>query len=486
MSKQENRNSSGPSKRSRNRAAARKSSKVKKSYFAYSSQAKSRISRTRTSNDSEKLVISGEDLVMPTPETLATKTSDPAIFLSVTSNPLYWTGTRVSSVAAGYQMFRPLMFEVEYVPQVPVTYSGNVIYGTLFSDGREMSSLQQSLASSNGGGITPCYSPAKSRVRLGEQLPQRLFRLKGNASDAQVNPFRWVATYSGSNPEGSSTSAPGWVVVRWRYEFMNGVGNGGDAVITTYTTPVEQQRALQHHLARHSLQSDRALSPLFGTVIGILKLAGVQILRNIAVLFLENTKAITSTDSTLFGAGAIAAVIPPSKTSAGNDSTTVIRDQAGNEWKVADDTPVVIYQQGPPVSTSGPIPPQASFLVSSVEVKFIDYGAVQSSVATLSNTSSDITRFTGTSTDQLFTAVAGVVPGQDYVLIQMNYPLGPRPPGAPRATKVIVSLISPGGAREEFEFLSGAGLVYDTGEQTAKDYSFRIANPSNRYKAISV
>lgn len=318
----------------------------------------------RASNDSERIVISGEDLVMPTPETLATKTSDPAIFLSVTSNPLYWVGTRVSAVAQGYQMFRPMQFEVSYVPQVPVTYSGNVIYGTLFSDGREMSSLQQSLASSNGGGITPCYSPAKSRVRLGAQLPQRLFRVKGNASDPQVNPFRWVATYSGSNPEGSSTSAPGWVVVKWRYEFVNGVGNGGENVYSIYTTPTASHNLLQLHLSSVGLRSERALSPLFGTVIGVLKIAGIQILRNIAVLFLENTKALAGTDSTLFGAGSIAAVQPPSKQEANETQTTTIRDNVGNEWEVPDDTPVVIYQQGPQVSIGGETPAQSIELVN--------------------------------------------------------------------------------------------------------------------------
>lgn len=304
----------------------------------------------KASNDSERIVIAGEDLVMPTPETLATKTSDPAIFLSVTSNPLYWVGTRVSAVAQGYQMYRPLQFQVSYVPQVPVTYSGNVIYGTLFSDGREMSSLQQSLASSNGGGITPCYSPAKSNVRLGQQLPQRLFRVKGNASDPQVNPFRWVATYSGSNPEGSSTSAPGWVVVKWRYEFVNGVGNGGENVYTIYTTPTNVHEQIKLHLTTVGLNHERAVSPLFGTVIGVLKIAGIQILRNIAVLFLENTKALAGNDSTLFGAGSIAAVQPPSKQEANDTQTTTIRDNVGNEWEVPDDTPVVVYQQGPQVN----------------------------------------------------------------------------------------------------------------------------------------
>lgn len=293
---------------------------------------------------------------MPTPETLASKTSDPAIFLSVTSNPLYWVGTRIAAVAQGYQMYRPIQFQVSYVPQVPVTYSGNVIYGTLFSDGREMSSLQQSLASSNGGGITPCYSQAKSWVKLGPQLPQRLFRVKGNASDPQVNPFRWVATYSGSNPDGSSTSAPGWVVVKWKYEFVNGVGNGGENVYTIYTTPTSAHNILSRHLTSVGLNSERAVSPLFGTVIGVLKVAGIQILRNIAVLFLENTKALAGSDSTLFGAGSIAAVQPPSKQEINETQTTTIRDNVGNEWDVPDDTPVVVYQQGPQVNVGDPTP----------------------------------------------------------------------------------------------------------------------------------
>lgn len=331
------------------------------------------MGKMKPSSDKEKLVVSGEDLVMPTPETLGSKKSDPSIFLSVPANPLYWIGTRLSSVAGGYQMYRPIEFTVSYVPQVPVTYSGNVIYGTLFSDGREMASLQQSLASSNGGGITPCYTPAKSRVRLGEQLPQKLFRVKGNAADAQVNPFRWVATYSGSNPNGESTSAPGWIVVKWTYEFVGGIGNGGDSVQTIYTTPPEAAVQLRHHLESVGLRSDRAISPLFGTVIGVLKMVGIQVLRNVAVLFLENTRALANGDNTLFGAGAMAAVAPPSKQEALNSDTTIIRDGAGNEWEVSDDTPVVIYEQGPVVSASEPAPPVPEIVVTNMSVHCVTF-----------------------------------------------------------------------------------------------------------------
>lgn len=422
------------------------------------------MGKMRPSSDKEKLVVSGEDLVMPTPETLGSKKSDPSIFLSVPANPLYWIGTRLSSVASGYQMYRPLEFTVSYVPQVPVTYSGNVIYGTLFSDGREMASLQQSLASSNGGGITPCYTPAKSRVKLGEQLPQKLFRVKGNAADSQVNPFRWVATYSGSNPSGESTSAPGWIVVKWTYEFVGGIGNGGDSVATIYTTPPEAAEQLSTHLESVGLRVDRAISPLFGTVIGVLKMVGIQVLRNVAVLFLENTRALANGDNTLFGAGAMAAVAPPSKQEALNSDTTIIRDGAGNEWEVSDDTPVVIYEQGPVVSASEPTPPVDVFTITELSVDCIGYPSTDQNLAVhLKKVKDDpawdaigtVTTPEGYTAGAKFKLAVGASPQS---ILQLEFTKVPLEVTYPTTVEVILNIYEKSGTRQELKLQTNSPL----------------------------
>lgn len=308
--------------------------------------------REQRIGDGSKLVVTGEDLVMPTSETLTRKTSDPAIFLSVLANPMYWKGTRIAQLAGSYQTYRPLKFEVKYVPQVPVTYSGNVIYGTLFEEGRSDDSLQQALVSSNGGGVAPCYERAHSIVRLNKQfLPQQNYRLQGNAADPQVTPFRWVATYSGSDPSGQSTSAPGWICVSWKFEFSNGTGTGDSSVTTTYTTPPESKDVVLSRLRRLTGEQDLTL-PLFGTVLGLLKTAGYQLLRNIAIMVLENTPATSGLESSTFGAGMMLSVVPPNRSAVGptdGDPVTVVRDLAGNEWSVGDATPVVVYQQGPTI-----------------------------------------------------------------------------------------------------------------------------------------
>lgn len=430
---------------------------------------------------------------MPTPETLASKTSDPAIFLSVTCNPLYWIGTRVSSIASGYQMYRPLLFEVSYVPQVPVTYSGNVIYGTLFGEGRDMSALQQSLASSNGGGITPCYTPAKSKVKLGESnLPFKLFRVKGFASESINNPFRWVATYSGSNPSGASTSAPGWVVVRWKFEFVNGVGNGGDSVTTIYTTPPESQQALADHLARTALRQERALSPLFGTVIGLLKIAGVQLLRNIAVLFLENTKAMASGDQTLFGAGSMAAVIPPSKREQNDTPVTVIKDAAGVEWEVPDDTPVVIYQQGPVIISStppGPDPPspvEKHFDVYAIVVSFNGYLYHGNTVTVDARNSTEMegiftghTTYEGTHTVDVTATIGAAI----VISIEVS-----NTPTSTVGNKAQISIKLVGSSSTDYyEYdLSFAPSLYVRAESEPAVYDFSLPNPEAFFQAAKL
>lgn len=93
------------------------------------------------------------------------------LFAVIPSNPAYWTGTRVAVLASAYFNYRPLRMSFHYVPQVPVTYAGTVVSGTLWNGQAVESDVQQTLVTSNGGMMNQCYVPADSRVILGRNLP---------------------------------------------------------------------------------------------------------------------------------------------------------------------------------------------------------------------------------------------------------------------------------------------------------------------------
>lgn len=181
---------------------------------AYSKHVASRFRVVSRSQNS--LTLSGCDLVYSIPNTVSTTSS--GIFVCIPCNPAYWKGTRIAQMAPAYLNYRPIQFTASYVPQVAVTQAGSVFMGTLWNTAPVSNDLQQTLVTSNGGLLTPCYTPADTTVTLATNLPYNLFTIGGSLSE-QSNPFNFFAGIAGPN-----MLAPGYFYISYTYEFKNPVG----------------------------------------------------------------------------------------------------------------------------------------------------------------------------------------------------------------------------------------------------------------------
>jgi len=167
-------------------------------------------------------LVTGCDLVYKINNTLNTDFQNTDLLTIIPSNPAYWTGTRVSAIASGYQNYRPLKFQVHYVPVCAVTQQGCVIGGTLWHDVPSEENLQQTLKTSNGGMITQCYKTSTSVIKLGTNLQQNLFRMAGMI-DQESNPFIYIALSIATTNNGSKI-IPGYFYVSYQYQFKNPIG----------------------------------------------------------------------------------------------------------------------------------------------------------------------------------------------------------------------------------------------------------------------
>lgn len=298
--------------------------------------------RVSSRNNEQEIILEGEDLIIPTPDALPTSAASFPIFLSIPANPLYWKGTRVSGIAAVYQQYRPLKFEVEYVPQVPVTCPGQVIYGTLYNKGVSKESFQQTLMTSNGGGMTQCYLKSHSHVICNKKtLPLTLYNTYDSMNENVANPFTWCAHYSGqwSSASQATTSQPGWVWVKWKYLFSVGLGSQAGEVLVYNQT--DQQLSISNNIFAG-----------WGVALSYLKNVAVKLLTKIAIVLLEETevqvKAGQRALNSKLGIGSTFSVDPGSiGDSASNDLNYIrVRDDAGNEFEIPDSVRVVVYQNG--------------------------------------------------------------------------------------------------------------------------------------------
>lgn len=302
----------------------------------------------------DKIRIRGRDLVIPTPSELISGPVPNQIFLAVPSNPIYWTGTRISKIASAYQMFRPERFEVRYFPQVAVTNPGNVIYGTLYSDSTaDPSSLQQILATSNGGGVCQCYKEFTSTVNCSRKLLQmEMYDIVGNPSAVSNNPFFWVAHYSGATA--SSAQAPGWVEVEWSYTLTAGISgpnNQGNSIVKADISQVAQY-------VQSNPQSLYAADPRlgiipFGVVLGVLKKLGRPLMKHVGILLLNGARSGT----VRYGVGKVLTYVA-NNVLRQNSSTSSVVDDDGQIVELDDDTMVVAYESGTIQGStqSGPAP----------------------------------------------------------------------------------------------------------------------------------
>jgi hypothetical protein len=170
------------------------------------------------------MLVAGRDLIYQIPDTLVTA-QDTSVITAIPSNPAYWIGTRISTIAAGYQNYRPLLFRVHYVPQCASTQQGNVIGGTLWDQVPTREGLQQSLKTSSGNILTQAFKPAVALVKLQGNLQTNLFRVAGKF-DQLSNPFMYLGISVGTYNSQNQRIIPGYFYVEYKYTFKNPIGSG--------------------------------------------------------------------------------------------------------------------------------------------------------------------------------------------------------------------------------------------------------------------
>lgn len=167
--------------------------------------------------------VSGRDLIYTIPDTLTAPIQTTQVITIIPANPAYWIGTRIGALAQGYQNYRPLYFEVTYVPQCAVTQQGNVLAGTIWNQAPNNQGLQQTLRTSNGGQLSQCYNKFTSIVRPKSNLQYNLYRMAGQF-DQESNPFIFIALAIGCTDSNGSKIVPGYFYVTWKYELKNPIG----------------------------------------------------------------------------------------------------------------------------------------------------------------------------------------------------------------------------------------------------------------------
>lgn len=188
------------------------------------------------SKNGTSMTIAGKDLIYKIPDQLVTN-GDYSLMTIIPCNPAYWLGTRIATIASGYQNYRPIKFNVHYIPQVASTQQGNVLAGSLWSMSPSKENIQQTLKTSNGGILTQCYVPATSKIELGKNLQFNLYRM-GGKFDQESNPFIFVALTIATIDQNGTRINPGYFFVDYKFEFRNPIGD----TIKYYTSGLIQQQ----------------------------------------------------------------------------------------------------------------------------------------------------------------------------------------------------------------------------------------------------
>lgn len=194
------------------------------------------ITNTNIANTTAR--VTGKDLVYKIPTTITNSAAN--VIAVIPSNPAYWLGTRVATIARGYQNYRPVRFHVHYVPQCAATQAGNVIAGTVYHEAPSVDNLQQSLKTSNGGMITQVFKPATSIVKVGTNLQKNLYRVGGDIDDDSM-PFYFIAVAIACKDTNNNAVVPGYFYVDYTFIFKNPIGGSidfGNSGLDTLTNAI--------------------------------------------------------------------------------------------------------------------------------------------------------------------------------------------------------------------------------------------------------
>lgn len=312
---------------------------------------------TKSINNAQELVVTGEDLVIPAPKVVAKASGESEFFLTIPANPLYWLGTRLAGLAAVYQQYRPIKFDVEYIPQVPVTVEGQVIAGTLWNASVATENVQQTLLSSNGGVMTQCYKGVHSHVTCNKKtLPLNLYNMRDDMNLNTTNPFTWVATYTGN-----SVASPGWVYIRWTYMLSVGMGQSPSQVFVY--NQITADTATNLDFAGWGV----TFRYLFNLAKPLLRKCAIFILKRV-LAYLEpggpGERNEQDNESTWLNPGTILTYVGMT-----NDLVE-LRDESGATYYLSPDARIVVYTNGTAIQKPEPKP-------AGLLVEFYDFELTQ-------------------------------------------------------------------------------------------------------------
>jgi hypothetical protein len=201
----------------RNRKIAKKGGQLPLSFYR-NIERQFRVIRS----DPNSMVVSGRDLVYSIPDVHINQGNK--VLTVIPSNPAYWRGTRISTLAVGYQQYRPLRFTVHYVPIVSALNQGTVFGGTIWNNQTiPDETLQQTLVTTPGGMSTQVFKPYSRSVPCRAFLPKNLFSMAGTFNE-RSNPFNYVAI-AVANFQQEQRITPGYFWVSYTYIFKNPTGN---------------------------------------------------------------------------------------------------------------------------------------------------------------------------------------------------------------------------------------------------------------------
>lgn len=280
---------------------------------------------------SSSVIQSGTDLLPQLPvNTITTSTGEYANLVAVIPcNPIYWNGTRIAAIASAYQNYRPIKIRFRYVPTVPVTQQGAMVFGTLWNTGLATNDVQAALITSNGGLMSPVYKSFTRTIKLGTNLPYNLFNVWGGFDASVHNPFNALMYTLACLDASGKAIVPGQIFVDYTFEFKNPIGQTKEGV--TYYNPVGQSGAS---------------NALFGLTLGVIKTMAGALLSNIGVIVLDEIKSTVG--KTLIGIGKSLLYKRSNFSQQALNDTVSVCVMNGDEVTLPDTTPVICFSNGNP------------------------------------------------------------------------------------------------------------------------------------------
>lgn len=177
-------------------------------------------SRYSTMSFGDSTRVSGFDLVSSTLENYHN------ISYFASANPLTWIGTKIATIAKGYQNYRPLKFKIHYRPQIGSTVSYSMFIGTVWQGNviTSREAIEATLVTSPGGMYIPAWQISSTTVPLGSRLPMRMFPVRD--ASLTFTPFCVVCRAAEGDSSSEAVAMPGRIFIEYEYEFSNPIGSG--------------------------------------------------------------------------------------------------------------------------------------------------------------------------------------------------------------------------------------------------------------------